>query len=98
MVQKRNVHWDSTLEGRKGQAGSRKWVSFLSFLKCFSSSCDPDALRARGYGTGAECAEGNLPLRAVAWLSGNHPDKDQVGVIHSVPDTSNCLDLHTLGM
>lgn len=57
-------------------------------------SCDPEALRELL--AGAECAEENLPLRAVAWLAGNLTDKDQVGVIHAVPNAAKCLDLHTL--
>lgn len=46
--------------GGKERLGSRKWVSSLSFLNCFSSSCDPEAQRElQGYKTRAECAERN---------------------------------------
>lgn len=61
--------------GGKERQGSRKWVSFLSFLSCFSSSCDLEAPRElQGYKTPAECVEEKLPLRPVAWLSGK-PDR-----------------------
>lgn len=57
--------------GGKERQGSRKWVSFLSFLNCFSSSCDLEARRElQGYKTLAECAEEKLPLSPVAQLSG----------------------------
>lgn len=37
-------------------------------------------------------------MRAVARSAGNHTDKDQVGVIDTVPGTTNCLALHTINV
>lgn len=87
--------------GGKERQGSRKWVSFLSFRSCFSSSCDLEAPRElQGFKTRAECAEEKLPLTpsqaCSLVLGGNQTDKDQVGAMLLVLDTAHCSDLHTL--
>lgn len=69
-------------------------MSSLSFLNCFSSSCDPEAQRElQGYKTRAEWAKEKLPLSPVAWHWGNQTNKDQVGAMLIVLDTAQTSTL-----
>lgn len=71
-------------------------MSFLLCLQRPSLLILGDSERASGLQDGYGYAEENLSLRAVARPAGSHTDKDQVGVIDTVPDPANCLALHKL--